>query len=76
VQSRGRLAELKEKEQKFRRDAGPPLTYREQALLSGLSTLYPPKKVDFDLEFLVEQSSFYNGESDDDDDDDVMIDIC
>ena len=66
IQDRGRLAELKEKERKFRGDSGPPLTYREQALLSGLSTLYPPKKVDFGLEFLAEQSSFYNGESDDD----------
>jgi len=66
IQGRGRLAELKEKERKFRGDSGPPLTYREQALLSGLSTLYPPKKVDFGLEFLAEQSSFYNGESDDD----------
>jgi len=65
MQSRDRLAELKEKERKSR-DSGPPLTYREQALLSGLSTLYPPKKVDFGLEFLAEQSSFYNGESDDD----------
>jgi hypothetical protein len=67
MQSRDRLAELKEKERKSR-DSGPPLTYREQALLSGLSTLYPPTKVHFSPEFLAKQSMFYNGESDDDDD--------
>jgi hypothetical protein len=66
IQDRARLAELKEKELKFRRDHGPPLTYREQALLSCLSTLYPPKKIEISPEFLAEQSSFYNGESDDD----------
>jgi hypothetical protein len=65
IQGRGRLAELKEKERKFRGEAGPPLTYRELALLSCLSTLYPPKKIEISPEFLAEQSSFYNGESDD-----------
>ena len=64
MQGRGRLAELKEKERKFRVAFGPPLTYREQALLSCLSTLYPPKKVDYDPEFRAEQSAFSTGEFD------------
>jgi hypothetical protein len=68
MQSRGRLAELKEKERKFSVAFGPPLTYREQALLSCLSTLCPPKKVEISPEFLAEQSAFWTGEFDDDDD--------
>jgi hypothetical protein len=43
MQGRARLAELKEKERKFLVAFGPPLTYREQALLICLSTLYPQK---------------------------------
>jgi hypothetical protein len=70
MQSRGWSAELKEKERKFSVAFGPPLTYREQALLSCLSTLYPPKKVEISPEFLAEQSAFWTGEFDDDDDDD------
>jgi hypothetical protein len=53
MQNRARLAELKEKERRFRRAFGPPLTYRELALLICLSTLYPPKKADWDSEFRV-----------------------
>jgi len=41
MQGRAWLAELKEKERKFLVAFGPPLTYREQALLICLSTLYP-----------------------------------
>ena len=41
MQSRAWLVELKEKERKFLVAFGPPLTYREQALLICLSTLYP-----------------------------------
>jgi hypothetical protein len=41
MQGRAWLAELKEKERKFLVAFSPPLTYREQALLICLSTLYP-----------------------------------
>ena len=68
MQSRGRLAELKEKERRFHVAFGPSLTYREQALLFCLSTLYPPKKADFNPEFHAEQSAFWPGKFDDDDD--------
>jgi hypothetical protein len=70
MQGRARLAELKEKERRFHVAFGPSLTYREQALLFCLSTLYPPKKADFNPEFHAEQSAFWTGEFDDDDDDD------
>ena len=78
MKSRARLAELKEKEQRFRNREralkerrsrlaiGPPLTNREHALLFCLSTLYPQKKVDFNPEFLAEQSAFSTVESDGD----------
>ena len=58
MQGRDRLAELKEIERRYRVAFGPSLTYREQALLYGLSTLYPPKKSDCDPEFSAEQSAF------------------
>ena len=45
---------------------GPPLTYREQALLFCLSTLYPQKKADCNPEFLAEGSAFSTVEVDDD----------
>ena len=62
------MAELKEKERRFRvAFFGPPLTYREQALLFCLSTLYPPKKAHCDPEFLAERSAFSTVEVDDDD---------
>jgi hypothetical protein len=67
MQNRARLAELKEKERRRSRvEFGPPLTCREQALLSCLSTLYPPKKADCDPEFLAEQSAFSTVDADDD----------
>ena len=68
MQGRARLAELKEKERKFRVAFGRPLTYREQALLSYLSTLYPQKKVEISPEFLAEWSAFSTEEVDYDDD--------
>jgi hypothetical protein len=68
MQGRARLAELKEKERKFRVAFGRPLTYREQALLSYLSTLYPQKKVEISPEFLAEWSAFSAEEVDCDDD--------
>ena len=67
MQGRVRLAELKEIERRYRVAFGPPLTYREQALLYCLSTLYPPKKVDCNPEFSAEQSAFSAEEFDDDD---------
>jgi len=67
IQGRGRLAELNEKVRKFRGAIGPPLTYREQALLSCLSTLYPAKKVEINPEILAEHSAFLTEEFDDDD---------
>jgi hypothetical protein len=66
MQGRARLDELKEKARKFRIAFGSPLTYREQALLFCLSTLYPQKKVDYDPEFSAEQSAFSSEEFDDD----------
>ena len=54
MRGRAWLAELKEKE---RIAFGPPLTCREQALLIGLSTLYPPQKTDCDPEFLADRSA-------------------
>jgi hypothetical protein len=66
MQGRTRLAELKEKERRFRLAFGPPLTYYEQALLSCLSTLYPQKKADCNLDFLAEVSAFSTTEVDDD----------
>jgi hypothetical protein len=66
MQGRAWLAELKEKDRRFRLAFGPPLTYREQALLSCLSTLYPPEKPDCDPEFLAEQSTFSTVDADDD----------
>jgi hypothetical protein len=68
MQSRARLAELKETERRYRVAFGPPLTCREHALLYCLSTLYPPKKVDFNAEFSAEQSAFAAEDFDDDDD--------
>ena len=44
------------------------MTYREQALLSYLSTLYPQKKVEISPEFLAEWSAFSTEEVDYDDD--------
>ena len=64
MQGRARLAELKEKERRFRLAFGPPLTYREQALLFCLSTLYPQKKADSNPEFLAERSAFSTVEVD------------
>ena len=58
----------KEKERRFRLAFGPRLTYREQALLSYLSTLYPQKKVEISPEFLAEWSAFSTEEVDYDDD--------
>ena len=66
MQGRARLVELKEKERRFRLAFGPPLTYREQALLFCLSTLYPQQKAGGNHEFLVEQSAFSTVEVDDD----------
>jgi hypothetical protein len=68
IKSRAWLAELKEKERRFRVTIGPPLTNREQALLFCLSTLYPQKKADCNPAFLAEQSAFSTVEGDDDDD--------
>jgi hypothetical protein len=67
MQGRVRLAELKEIERRYHVAFGPPLTYREQALLYCLSTLYPPKKSDCDPEFSAEQSAFSAEEFDYDD---------
>ena len=67
MQSRARVAELKEIERRFGVAFGPPLTYREQALLYCLSTLYPPKKAYCNPEFSAEQSAFSAEEFDDDD---------
>ena len=67
MQGRARLAELKEKERRLRVAFGPPLSYREQALLFCLSTLYPQQKADRNHEFLAEQSAFATVEVDDDD---------
>ena len=67
MQGRARVAELKEIERRYRVAFGPPLTYREQALLYCLSTLYPPKKADCNPEFSAEQSAFSAEEFDDDD---------
>jgi hypothetical protein len=66
IKSRAWLAELKEKERRFRVAFGPPLTNREQALLFCPSTLYPQKKADCNPEFLAEQSAFSTVEGDDD----------
>jgi hypothetical protein len=66
MQNRARLAELKEKERRFRIAFGPPLTCREQALLICLSTLCPPKKADCDPEFLADCSAFSTVDADDD----------
>jgi hypothetical protein len=63
MRGRAWLAELKEKE---RIAFGPPLTCREQALLIGLSTLYPPEKTDCDPEFLADWSAFSTVDADDD----------
>ena len=63
MRGRAWLAELKEKE---RIAFGPPLTRREQALLSCLSPLYPPKKADCDPEFLADCSAFSTVDADDD----------
>jgi hypothetical protein len=65
MQNRVRLAELKEKERRFRVAFAPPLTCREQALLSCLATLYPPKKPDCDPEFLADCSAFSTVDADD-----------
>ena len=67
MQGRARLAELKEKERRLRVAFGPPLSYREQALLFCLSTLYPQQKADRNHEFLAERSAFSTVEVDDDD---------
>jgi hypothetical protein len=67
MQGRARLADLKEKERRFRIAFGPPLTYREQALLFCLSTLYPQQKADRNREFLAGQSAFSAVEVDADD---------
>ncbi len=66
IQNRAQLAELKEKERLFRKKFGPPLTYREQALILCLSTLYPQKKWEFTPEFLAQQSEFSFMEVDED----------
>ena len=42
------------------------MTCREQALLSCLSPLYPPKKADCDPEFLADCSAFSTVDADDD----------
>ena len=42
------------------------MTCREQALLIGLSTLYPPEKPDCDPEFLADWSAFSTVDADDD----------
>ena len=67
MQGRDRLAELKEMERRYRVAYGPPLTYREQALLYCLSTLYPPKKAYCNPEFSAEQSAFSAEEFNEDD---------
>ena len=66
VQGRAWLDLLKGKEREFQVAFGPPLTYREQALLTWLSTLYPPKVATRDPEFAAEFSQFSMAESDHD----------
>jgi hypothetical protein len=66
MQGRAWLDLLKEKERKFHVAFGPPLTYREQALLIWLSTLYPPKLEIRDPESATEFSQFSMVEVDDD----------
>jgi hypothetical protein len=57
---------LKEKERQFHVAFGPPLAYREQALLAWLSTLYPPKVEIRDPEFAADWSGISMTEFDDD----------